>query len=169
MFYNKQYNKYVLEGSRFQLGENVYAANWCNLSTPEEKIAMGLEEVISENNPEDDRFYWVSDKVEGVVRTYTNTPKDLAQLKTQWAIQVNQTAYTMLLPSDWMVVKAIEMQSRVPAAWTTYRAAVRAAAATRILAIEATTTIPELQEAIKFDWPQDPNYKEVAVETVEMA
>lgn len=161
MFYNAQYDQYVNEGVAFTLGGRSYGYNWANQTAPEEKANMGLVEVTSANSPEDDRFYWVSDTLSGAVRTYTNTPKDLDPLKTNWVSQTNQIAYTLLLPSDWMVVKGIETSTPVPADWGTYRAAVRTTAGTAITAINASTTIADLQTATQVMWPNDPNYKAV--------
>ena len=169
MFYREKSDQYINEGSSFAIDGTTYPSTWLNMTSPEAKAALGLVEVTDANSPEDDRFYWVSDKLEGAVRTYTNTPKDLDPLKTNWVSQINQTAYTLLLPSDWMVVKGIETSTPVPADWGTYRAAVRTTAGTAITAINASTTIADLQTAIQVTWPNDPNYKEVAVETVEMA
>jgi hypothetical protein len=169
MFYREQSDQYITESTSFSIDGTSYPSNWLNMTSPEDKAALGLVEVTNANEPEDDRFYWVSDTLSGAVRTYTNTPKDLDPLKANWVIQINQTAYTMLLPSDWMVVKGIETSTPVPADWGTYRAAVRTAAATTITAINASTTIAELQTAIQVTWPNDPNYiaVDVAVEAVE--
>jgi hypothetical protein len=100
----------------------------------------------------------VTENRNGAVISYTNTAKDLAALKAQWKAQINQNAYTMLLPSDWMVVKAVETSTAVAADWTTYRAAVRTAAATAVAAIEAAADVPALQAAVQVTWPNDPNF-----------
>ena len=168
MFYRAESNQYINEGSSFAIDGTTYPSTWLNMTSPEAKAALGLVEVTDANSPEDDRFYWVSDTLSGAVRTYTNTPKDLDPLKANWVSQTNQTAYTLLLPSDWMVVKGIETSTPVPADWGTYRAAVRTTAGTAITAINASTTIADLQTATQVMWPNDPNYKEVAVETVEV-
>ncbi len=57
-----------------------YPANWLRLSTFEEKIAIGITEVVQEPRP-DDTIYWVTDNNDG---TYTATPKDLDTLKDIW-------------------------------------------------------------------------------------
>ena len=168
MFYRAKSDQYINEGSSFAIDGTTYPSTWLNMTSPEDKAALGLVEVTFANSPEDDRFYWVSDTLSGAVRTYTNTPKDLAQLKTNWISQTNQIAYTMLLPSDWMVTKGIETSTSVPAAWGTYRAAVRTAAGTAITAINASTTIAELQTAIQVTWPNDPNYIEPVAPVPEM-
>ena len=109
----------------------------------------------------DDRFYWVSATLNGAVRTYTNTPKDLAALKTQWVSQTRQTAYSLLLPSDWMVVKAMETQIPVPAEWNTYRAAVRTACTNAVAAIDVASDVSTLQSAVQVAWPKNPDAKDV--------
>jgi len=154
-------DQYIQDGSPFTVNGTSYPAGWLNATSAEEKAAVGLFEVTYEGAREDDRFYWVTETRAGSVVTYTNTPKDLAALKTQWKTTVNAAAYSMLLQSDWMVVKALETSSTVAAAWTTYRAAVRTAAATAVAAIEAAADVPALQTAVQVTWPNDPNHVEV--------
>jgi len=156
--YYKAPNQYITEGNAFEIDGTQYPANWLNLSTPEEKAALGLEEVTDANAPEDDRFYWVSSALNGAVRTYTNTPKDLSGLKTQWAASINAAAYSLLLPTDWMVTKAFETQTAIPVNWSAWRAAVRTTAQNTVTAINAAADVPALQAAIVVDWPHDPNY-----------
>jgi hypothetical protein len=161
MFYRQASNQYIIEGQSFEIDGTSYPANWLNCSTPQEKEALGLVEVTDSNQPEDDRFYWVSATLNGAVRTYTNTPKDLAALKTQWVSQTRQTAYSLLLPSDWMVVKAMETQIPVPAEWNTYRAAVRTACTNAVAAINVASDVPTLQSAVQVAWPKNPDAKDV--------
>ena len=157
MFYRQASNQYINEGQPFEIDGTSYPANWLNCSTPQEKEALGLVEVTDSNQPEDDRFYWVSATLNGAVRTYTNTPKDLAALKTQWVSQTRQAAYSMLLPSDWMVVKASETQTAIPDVWKTYRAAVRTACNGAVTAINAAADVPALQVAVVVQWPENPD------------
>ena len=159
MFYRAASNQYINEGQPFEIDGTQYPQNWLNLSTPEEKAALGLQEVTNANALEDDRFYWVSSELNGSVRTYTNTPKDLAGLKQTWTKQVDQTAYSMLLPTDWMSIKALETQTPMPTDWATWRNAVRTTASTARTAIASAADIPALQAAIQVQWPHDPNYK----------
>lgn len=158
MFYRAASNQYIVEQTPFTIDGTGYPADWLNHASAEDKITLGLVEVTYEGTREDDRFYWVTENRNGAVISYTNTPKDLAGLKAQWKTQINQNAYTMLLPSDWMVVKAVETSTAVAADWTTYRAAVRTAAATAVAAIDAAADVPALQAAVQVTWPNDPNY-----------
>jgi hypothetical protein len=152
-------SQYIQDGAPFTVNGTSYPAGWLNAASAEEKAAVGLVEVTVVGQREDDRFYWVSESLADGVQTYTNTPKDLDLLKTQWVKQINQTAYSLLLSSDWMVVKALETSSTVDAAWTTYRASVRSTAAAAVSAINAAADVPALQAAIVVEWPHDPNYK----------
>jgi hypothetical protein len=127
-----------------------YPSNWLRLSTPEEKAALGITEQPDPVRP-DDRFYWVDGNNQG-------TPKDLNELKAQWTKQVDQIAYSLLLPTDWMVVRKAEANVDVPAATATYRAAVRADANTNRVAVAASADVEALIETIAaFVWPVDPN------------
>jgi len=158
MFYRAASNQYIVEQTPFTIDGTGYPSDWLNHASTEDKTALGLVEVTYQGTREDDRFYWVTEVCNGAVISYTNTPKDLAALKAQWKTQINQNAYTMLLPSDWMVVKAVETSTAVAADWTTYRAAVRTAAATAVVAIESSADVPALQAAVQVTWPNDPNF-----------
>ena len=94
-----------------------YPANWLRLASAEEKAAVGITEV-PDPIAYDGRFYWDA-----------GLPKDLDDLKTEWDRRVNEIAYSLLSPSDWMVVRKQEIGTEIPAEWSTYRAAVRSAAA----------------------------------------
>lgn len=157
MFYNAEHNQYVNEGAAFTLGDVQYPANWLNNATADEKAEAGLVEVTVVGAPGDDRYYWVSETLEAGVLTYTNTPKDLDSLKANAVAQANDTAHTILSPTDWMAVKAFETSTPMSAAWSQYRADVRAVANTARAAIEAATDIETLIEACKINWPNDPN------------
>ena len=158
MFYRQASNQYITEGQPFEIDGTAYPANWLNCTTPEQKAALGLVEVTDSNQPEDDRFYWVSATLNGAVRTYTNTPKDLAGLKTTWTAQIKQTAYTTLQATDYMDSrKANDPAYTPPAAWITWRASVRTAATNALTAITAATDIPTLKTATQVQWPQNPD------------
>jgi hypothetical protein len=158
MFYCAKENKYIVEQTPFTIDGTGYPADWLNHASADDKTTLGLVEVTYEGTREDDRFYWVTENRNGAVISYTNTPKDLDGLKAQWKAQVNQNAYAILLPSDWMVIKALETSTTVPADWTAYRAAVRTAAATVVAAIDASADVPALQAAVQVTWPNDPNF-----------
>ena len=80
------------------------------------------------------------------------------QVKAQAIAQTNQTAYSLLFPSDWMVIKFVETQVPVAADWTTYRANVRTVAADTKTAITAATTVDEVAAIMSsIVWPVSPD------------
>lgn len=131
-----------------------YPANWLRLATPEERQAIGITEVPDYPRP-DDRFYWVTQNPDG---TYTAIPKDLNQLKADWSKQIDATAYSLLLPSDWMVVRRAEDGAPIPPQWTAYRSAVRTYAQTVKTNLNAATDIDQFIAAVtNLAWPTPPD------------
>ena len=161
MFYHAASDQYINVGAAFEIDGVQYPQNWLNLTSPQEKAAIGLVEMVTSGLRQDDRFYWVNETRSGNVISTTNTPKDLDMLKKQWVAQVKQTAYSMLLTSDWMVTKAMETSTAVPAAWAAYRAAVRSKTAAAIDAINSAADVPALQAAVQVTWPNNPDYVEI--------
>ncbi len=129
-----------------------YPANWLRLTTLEEKQAIGITEVSDNTQSWDQRFYWspsnpkqLDDKTETIDGTEVTT----TGLKTLWKAQQAETANSLLLPSDWRVVKAAEVTDyAVSSQWLTYRAAVRTACNTRQAEIDACSDVPALKELL---------------------
>ena len=158
MFY-KAPNTYINEGTQFTIDGVTYPANWLNQSTPEQKAALGLEEVIATNSPYNPVYYWTGETLEGSSLTYTGTPKDLADVQKQAIAQVNATAYSILFPTDYLSVKAFETGTEVPSEWATWRASIRATATQAIADITAATDVDTIA-ALTVTWPNDPDYVE---------
>jgi hypothetical protein len=142
-----------------------------NLTSLEEKEAIGITEVAQEARP-DDRFYWVKDNDDG---TFTSSPKllndreevdvngdplyvkvyDVATesmidsterlvtkgLKSQWIAQIKDTANKLLASTDWMVIRKAERDVAIPAETVTYRAAVLAETDRLVSAIKSAGSI----------------------------
>lgn len=138
-----------------------YPANWLRLTTLAEKQAVGLVEVVNTPSAHDQRFYWgvgspkqLND--EAVLDESGNDTGEVQTgLKTLWKNTQNEIAATLLAPSDWRVVKVLEVNSSfanakaaLPSTWQTYRAAVRTACNTRQAEIDACTTVDELKELL---------------------
>ena len=154
--------QFLASGTPFTLDDVQYPANWLNLSTPEEKAALGIVDVVYAARP-NDKFYWVSEAApvvsNGVVTvSYTATPKDLPTLITSLVDQLNATAFSILSPSDWMAVKAFETGTKMADPWNTWRAAIRTQAGTQRTAIQACTTVEQLAALPSVQWANDPNY-----------
>jgi hypothetical protein len=154
----------VQPGVAFEWDDVFYPSNWCNLSTPEEKAAIGMVDVVY-GQQANSTYYWVSQdepvynaETNQVDINFTSTPKDLAGVKSNSVSQINSTAYSILLPTDWMVVKAIETSTTVPAAWNTWRESIRTTAQTAINAINAATDVAGVETIMQnLIWPKDPD------------
>ena len=79
MFYHPSTQTYIREGVAFTLNELQYPANWLNLSTPDEKLILGLVEVVTVGTRADERTHYVSEELVGAERRIVNTPKPAGQ------------------------------------------------------------------------------------------
>lgn len=166
MFYSTTTNSYIQEGTPFEINGVQYPANWLNLSTPEEKSSLGLEEVVATNQPQNQTYYWVSETLDGASLTYTNTPKDLVSVKTTALSQINATAYSILLPTDWMVVKAFETSTLINPAWNSWRQSIRTTALNATNAVEGASNVDAVATVMSsIIWPKNPD--QVALEATQ--
>ena len=103
-----------------------------------------------------DKYYWLTQEFNGPIVTNVSTPKDLDQVKALAEAQTNQTAYTLLLQSDWMIIRKYETNVDVPAKWSQYRDEVRLECGVCVTSIQAATTVDEVAAVVP-NWPADPN------------
>ena len=139
-----------------------YPANWLRLTTLEEKQAIGITEV-PDPEPVDKRFYWDRDADGNLI------PKQLEDdgpdpvsgitttgLKTQWKSQQDQTAYSLLSPTDWYIVRNAETGDAIPVGITSFRSSVRDISNQRKVSIDTATSVENLVGITTFpglDWP----------------
>ena len=138
---SKVYNK----PTQLTIGDIKYPSNIHNLWSESELKAIGVYIVIIDNtnykNPEyyintNQSFAFDSNKVTATYGTATARALDdsgsgetlIRGLKYTHCETIDNQAYGLLQPNDWMVVKATETSSSVASDWTTYRAGVRTAA-----------------------------------------
>ena len=155
------------------IGDVNYPSNIFTMWTSSELEAIGIYSVVIDNSNYKDPEYYIntnqsfafgSGKVTASYGTATARPLDnvlfTAQNETDGLgiegkvkqpgvrppklVIVDQQAYSLLLPNDWMVVKATETGGSVASAWTTYRAAVRTAAASMVTKINAVSDVDAL-------------------------
>jgi len=172
---NDQVAQYVPDGSAFTWDGVQYPPQWVAQATPEQMAQIGMLPVVYGPYP-NDQYYWVGENAPVITATevtitYTATPKDLTQLKANQVNTINQTAYSILLPSDWMVVKAVETSTTVPTDWNTWRQTIRNEAAAGVTAVEACTTVEELATLPAIQWSPDPDQvaRLVAQEATQLA
>jgi hypothetical protein len=157
MFYCTQNQQYINEGTAFEINGVQYPSNWLNLSTPEEKAEVGLEEVVATNQPADQTYYWVTETLSEATLTYTNTAKDLLPVKTTALNQINATAYSILLPTDWMVVKSVETSTPISPSWNAWRQSIRTTALNATNGVESAADVDAVATAMNITWPKDPD------------
>jgi hypothetical protein len=134
-----------------------YPANWLRLSSQEERTAIGISEV-PDPAVYDQRFYW------GYSEDGELIPKDHTQLVEQWTQQTRTTAGTLLVPTDWMIIRETDNGIVVPEDIKTWRQNIRLAAGDKNNLISTTNTTEELAAYITgAEYPVWPN-KESTVE-----
>ena len=154
----------IPDGAQFTVDGVEYPSNWVNLSTPEEKAAIGMVDVVYDPAPSD-IYYWVSQQdpvynaTANVVEiNFTSTPKDLFELQNNQVTATNNAAYTILQPSDWMVVRAVVTSSTVDPKWNAWRQEIRDQAAAQVTKITACTDVAQLANLPPVAWAHDPDY-----------
>ena len=136
-------------------------ANWLRLSTERDRELLGITWVADTSNGFDQRFYWDVDNPKQlndqpqVDQDGNETGRTQTGLKTLWKAKQDEIAASLLAPSDWRVVKELEVNSSFSAAksayptkWQTYRAAVRTACNTRQAEIDACADVEALKELL---------------------
>ena len=144
-------SKIYARPKQLTLGDIQYPSNIFMLWTSSELEAIGIYEVVFDNTNFKDKNYYTNTSQSfafasgTVTATYgTATAKPLADLKTEHNNKIDSKAYGLLLPNDWMVIKATETSGSVESDWTTYRAAVRTAANSMITKINAVSDVDAL-------------------------
>jgi len=133
----------------FTINGTSYPANWLRLTSLAEKQAVGITEVADVTTTYDDRFYWGVDNpkllndreesdtdgnpmyvkvlgtVDGKPAMVDSTERLVTKgLKSNWTVQVKDTANKLLAQTDWMVIRKAERDVAIPTATATYRAGV---------------------------------------------
>jgi len=145
------------------IGDIQYPRNIFTLWSAEEKEAIGIYEIVHNNNNKRDEAFYTNTNVsyafaDGVVTASygSATAKSLADvtdeddnvtlgLKSQKKEFIKHQASSLLTLNDWYVIKATEVESySVPSAITTYRANVRTKSNDMEVLIDACSTVDEL-------------------------
>lgn len=111
---------FLLDGKTIQQGVaftdkdgNQYPANWLNLSSAEEKEAIGITEVV---DPEifDTRFYWDAGLPKALDDKDEEDGSVTKGLKSQFVAQIKDTTNKLLAQSDWYVIRKLERNIDIP-------------------------------------------------------
>ena len=147
-------NKRLPLNQGFKLNNLTYPANFLTVSSKEQLETLGItwkEPPIQKFKNE--KYYYNTVDSEGVV---VSTPKDLDMLKRGLLQGISRTAHSLLVSSDWMVIRENEVDLPVSKDWVEYRSSVRDTCNLLEAKIKLCASIEDL-EAVKQDWPQDPN------------
>ena len=87
----------------------------------------------------------VTDSDNKVMKNSDGTTMMTTGLITQYKMDIDNQAYNLLQPSDWMAVRQYETSVSMTDDWKTYRAGVRTKAAEMKTAVSAVTSIGALQ------------------------
>ena len=136
-------------------------ANFLRLSTERDRELLGITWVADTSNNYDQRFYWSPSLAkqlndEAILDEDGNDTGEVQTgLKTLWKAKQNEIAASLLAPSDWRVVKVLEVntsfsaaKTALPTKWQTYRAAVRTACNTRQTEIDNCSDVAALKELL---------------------
>ena len=147
---------YVLDGKKLRQGRPFthngiqYPGNWLALTSSDEKAAIGIT-WEADPAPFNRRFYISA----GVART------DVSAIKTSMMKEQDSTAFNLLEPTDWYVVRKYENSTAIPVGITSFRTEVRDTCETRKVAINGAADIPALVGVSTFggmNWPNLNDY-----------
>jgi hypothetical protein len=155
-------SKIITHPKQQLIGDIKYPRNIFEIWSSSELESIGIYRVIENNtNYKDPAYYINTDQSFSfssgkVTATYgTATARNLSDLKTAKSNEIDNHAYNLLLPNDWMVVKAQETGGSVASDWTTYRAAVRTTANDMKTKIDAVSDVDALAALYVYN-DQDP-------------
>ena len=132
-----------------------YSNKWMRQTSDATKRGIGMIWEEPEDTNYDQRFYWNSSTPKQLDDVTDDDGNTTTGLKTEWKAKQNKIAASLLAPSDWRVVKELEVNNSFSAAktaypteWQTYRAAVRTACNTRQAEIDNCSDVAALKELL---------------------
>jgi hypothetical protein len=141
-------------------------------STPEQLAAAGYYCYVATTAPTvNTKIYtvestWVITGTEAT-QEYTVVPFALDGSKGTYTSEVKAKAYSILQPTDWLVVRQVENDTPIPTDWNDWRESVRLESQGKVTAIESCETADDLNayvtsEAYGF-WPPEPTTPKVTL------
>ena len=154
-------SKVYSKPAQLTIGDIKYPSNIHNLWSEAELKAIGVYIVVIDNTNYKDPKYYIntdqsfafgSNKVTATYGTATARALDdtttdgvvTRGLKYTHCMEIDNTAYSLLQPNDWMVVRNAESSKAIPSDWLDYRVAVRTAATDMKTKINAVSDVDAL-------------------------
>jgi len=168
-------SKIYAQPKQLTLGDVNYPSNIFSMWTSSELEAIGIYVVVEDNTNYKNKEYYINTDQSfafgsgKVTATYgAATAKNLANLKTSHCAIVDNQAYNLLQPNDWMVVRNAESSKAIPSDWLDYRVAVRTAATDMKTKINAVANVDALAALYVYndatppvrplgEWPTQPS------------
>ena len=140
--------KHLPEGVGFRDANGTqYASNWLNLSTEEEKLAIGIT-WVADPAPIDTRFYWDTDLPKALEDKLEEDGSTTKGLKTTFKAQVKDTANKLLANTDWYVIRKAERSIDIPTDIANKRSVIVTEANRLEIAIDGVANVEELIEVL---------------------
>lgn len=168
---NNTFQRFIPQGVAFKLNGKFYASDWLNLSTPAEKAALGIVDVVYAQRP-NDKYYWVTElppvfnaEAKQVDVSFTAIAKDLVDCKKQVLSSVKDQTYSLLQPTDYIDLRNLR-DPEYKLDWMAWRETIRNQSKAQSALIDACQTVEELAALPSVDWAKDPDYVEIEPVTV---
>lgn len=153
---NGKIDRIVSGNSGVTINDIQHPSNIFSLWSRADLKKIGVVECVeSPSNQSDLRFYIegadsrvVANDGLSVVNTKTYIPKDLAVVKKSYFDSINNTAHSILVHTDWRVVKKMETGKELPANVGAFRAAVRKHCNDTQDLVNAASTVTELSNVL---------------------
>ena len=177
-------SKVYTRPKQITVGDIQYPSNIFMLWTSSELEAIGIYEVVIDNTNYKDLEYYINTNQSfafssgTVTASYgTATARALDDTTTDGVVtrglkythseKIDNQAYGLLQPNDWMVVRNAESSKAIPSDWLDYRVAVRTAASSMRTKINAVANVDALAALYVYndatppvrplgDWPTEP-------------
>ena len=134
-----------------QIGDVKYPKNIFELWTNAQLKKIGIYPVVINNsNYRDPKYYTNTNITYTPTSTKVNaaygtaTAKDLDTLKTEHKKTIDDQAYGLLQPNDWLVVRNAESSKAIPSDWLDFRVNVRSTASSMKTKIDAVSDVDAL-------------------------
>ena len=148
--------------TQLTIGDIKYPSNIHNLWSESQLKAIGVYIVIQDNSNLKNKEYYINTNQtfnfasNKVTASYgAATAKDLDTLKTEKSKEIDEIAYSLLQPNDWMVVRNAESSKAIPSDWLDFRVNVRSTASSMKTKIDAVSDVDALAALYVYN-DQDP-------------
>lgn len=129
-------------------------------ATPEQLASAGFYLMVIEPEPNyDPSVVYIETTQEIIGTNYVVSYKLVPFALSTYISSVKSTAYTILQPTDWLVVRKVENGAEIPEDWNTWRESIRVEAQNKNTTIETASEeelVAYVQSPAYTYWPPEP-------------